>query len=72
LTLYYCNECKSELNVISSFLQWQNIKVETCNSPKTLEFTGGKFQPVLVENNKVLGVGFFGILKYLESRSLLK
>jgi len=71
MTLYYFDDCQQEFDVINQFLKWQNINVTCKNSMDMLKFTSGKAQPVLIDNsNNVLGVGFFGILKYLSGKGL--
>lgn len=58
MTLYY-NEKNDEFEVIEKLLRWKKISINYCKSSKYTK-------PTLVSNEKILGEGFFGIVKYID------
>ena len=76
MKLYYFNECKEEFEIVANLLKWQKIDVTYCETTTTLAMSGGKPQPVLTIckdadcfSETILGVGLFGIVKYLDGRN---
>lgn len=73
MKLYYFEDCKTEYDVVCHVLNWQGIAFAPCETfVGTTERTHGLSAPVLVDERGItLGVGFNGIMKYLDGRGLL-
>lgn len=73
MKLYYFKDCKIEYDVICHVLNWKGIAFIPCETLlETIKLSHGLSAPFLVdEKGRVLGVGFNGIVKYLDGRGLL-
>ena len=68
--LYYFEDCKAEFDVVCHVLNWLGFQFTPYKSfAETIEH--GK-NPILVDvdQNRVLGVGFNGIIKHLDGKGL--
>lgn len=70
MIIHYSNECKEELTLIENFFNWVNLKTKNQEHEKEefISFSKGKNCPILFEGDRILGIGFYGIVKYMESK----
>ncbi len=67
MTLYKHQNSIQEFELIMKFLEWQNIPVKVCESQDIKYIV-----PVLSNEAKILGIGFFNIIKYFSATGLVK
>ena len=74
LKLVYCNSIttSAEVTAIKAFLDWQQINYESHDEMRLLRLTHGKPYPVLLdENEDVVAINYFSIIKWIQSQGLL-
>ncbi|MEI8270940.1 MAG: hypothetical protein WCG45_06265 [bacterium] len=71
LIIHYSECCKKELELIQSFFNWIEIetKFKIYEEEEFISFSKGKNHPVLSdEKDRILGTGFYGIVRYMENK----
>lgn len=71
MIIHYTETCKEELELIEKFFTWINLttKFKIYEKEDFISFSKGKNLPILSdEKDRILGIGFYGIVKYLENK----
>ena len=71
MIIHYSECCKKESDLIQSFFDWIKLeaKFKFYEKEEFISFSKGKNHPVLSDDgDRILGTGFYGIVRYMENK----